>query len=83
MTDSHPFRESSFSADERIFPAPWRFDEIREGYRVLDANGIVLAYVVARDPSVRGQASGLTRDEARRIAGVISSMPAVLKKLGG
>jgi hypothetical protein len=69
--------------DERSFPAPWRFDEIPEGYRVLDANGIVLAYAVANDPSAGGQASGLTRDEARRIAGVISSIPAVLKKLGG
>jgi hypothetical protein len=51
-------------------------ESIPEGYRVLDANGIVLAYVVA-------QAGGLTLDEARRIAGVISSIPVVLKKLGG
>jgi hypothetical protein len=51
--------------DERKFPAPWRLESIPEGYRVLDANGIVLAYVVA-------QAGGLTLDEARRIAGVIT-----------
>jgi hypothetical protein len=58
--------------DERKFPAPWRLEPIPEGYRVLDANGIVLAYVVP-------QAGGLTLDEAQRIAGVISSIPAVLK----
>jgi NAD(P)-dependent dehydrogenase (short-subunit alcohol dehydrogenase family) len=35
--------------DERSFPAPWHFEEIPEGYRVLDANDRVLAYVVASD----------------------------------
>jgi hypothetical protein len=69
--------------NERSFPAPWRLEAIPEGYRVLDANGIPLAYVVAQDPSVGGRADGLTLDEARRIAGVISSIPAVLKRLGG
>jgi hypothetical protein len=35
--------------DERSFPGPWYFEEISEGYRVLDANDRVLAYVVASD----------------------------------
>jgi hypothetical protein len=30
---------------------PWSFDETPHGYRVLDAKGRVLTYVVARDPS--------------------------------
>jgi hypothetical protein len=64
--------------DERSFPAPWRFDEIPEGFRVLDANGRVLAYVVASQ-SREAQPKGLTRDEARRVAGVIASLPNVLK----
>jgi hypothetical protein len=33
------------------FQGPWSFDETPQGYRVLDAKGRVLAYVVARDPS--------------------------------
>jgi len=65
--------------DERSFPAPWRFDEIPEGYRVLDASGRILAYVVASQ-SAEGQSKGLTRDEAQRIARVIASLPDVLKK---
>jgi hypothetical protein len=34
--------------DERTFPGPWSFDEIPQGYRVLDANRRVIAYVVVR-----------------------------------
>jgi hypothetical protein len=65
--------------DERSFPAPWRLEEILEGYRILDANDCVLAYVVARDQRAEDQAKGLSRDEAWRIARVISSLPDVLK----
>jgi hypothetical protein len=68
---------------ERSFPAPWRLEAIPEGYRVIDANDVVLAYVVAQDPSARVTGSGLTFDEARRIAEVIASIPEVLRKLGG
>jgi hypothetical protein len=64
--------------DERSFPAPWRLEEILEGYRILDANDCVLAYVVARDQRAEDQAKGLSRDEAWRIARVISSLPDVL-----
>ena len=67
---------------ERSFPAPWRIEAIPEGYRVLDANGIVLAYVVAHISSGEAPVGDLTLDEARRIADVISNIPALLKKFG-
>jgi hypothetical protein len=65
--------------DERSFPGPWYFEEISEGYRVLDANDRVLAYVVASDQSAGEQSKALTRDEAWQIARVISSLPDVIK----
>ncbi len=68
---------------DRSFPAPWRSEAIPEGFRVIDAKGVVLAYVVAHDPSAGDAGSGLTFDDARRIANVIANIPAVLQKLGG
>jgi len=61
--------------DERTFPGPWSIDQIPQGYRVLDANHRVLAYVVTSDQSPKDQSGGLTLEEARRIACVISSLP--------
>ena len=34
---------------ERRFPAPLSVEEIAGGFRVVDANGVALAYVYARD----------------------------------
>jgi hypothetical protein len=61
--------------DERTFPGPWSVNQIPQGYRVLDANHRVLAYVVTSDQSTKDQSGGLTLEEARRIACVISSLP--------
>ena len=53
--------------DERMFPGPWTFDEIPQGYRVLDANRRVIAYVVARDPSGIDRSEGV--NPRRGVAG--------------
>jgi hypothetical protein len=75
-----PVLVSDPAMDERSFPAPWHFEEIPEGYRVLDANDRILAYVVASDQPAEDQSKGLTRDEAWRIARVILSLPELIKK---
>src|SRR5256885_1048998 len=62
----------------RIFPSPWRFEEFQDGYRILDANGCVLAYVVASEQSAPEK--GLTADEAWRLARVIASLPELIKE---
>jgi hypothetical protein len=62
-------------SNQRTFPGPWSVDQIPQGYRVLDANHHVLAYVVTSDEGTKDQCGGLTLEEARRIARVISSLP--------
>ena len=80
----HEFTRSDVSRDaaapvvaghERTFPGPWSVNQIPQGYRVLDANHRVLAYVVTSDQDTKEQSRGLTLEEARRIARVISSLP--------
>lgn len=74
-TDEHgPVFDCEARTDERIFPGPWSIDQIAQGYRVFDANGRVLAYVVTGDHGTN-HSGGLTLEEARRIARVISSLP--------
>jgi hypothetical protein len=62
-------------SNERTFPGPWSAEKISQGYRVLDAKQRVLAYVVTADQDTKNQPEGLTLEEARRIARVISSLP--------
>ena len=56
--------------DERMFPGPWTFDEIPQGYRVLDADNRVLAYVLASTQTEEDRSEEPTQDEAWRIARV-------------
>jgi hypothetical protein len=67
------------SGPKRRFPAPWRVERTQHGFEVLDANGIRLAHVYARDELHRagfGQyLEHLTTDEARRIAAGIARLP--------
>jgi hypothetical protein len=77
-----PVLVSDPAMDERSFPAPWHFEEIPQGYRVLDANDRVLAYVIGSDQPTEGQSKGLTREEAWRIAGIISSLPDLIRPTG-
>ncbi len=67
---------------ERTFPAPWRFVETENGYCILDATGQALAYVFADEPNDEGKVLGLTRNDAWRVARVISTVPEVLKLSG-
>jgi hypothetical protein len=63
----------------RRFPVPWRVERTQHGFEVLDANGIRLAHVYARDDLHRahfGQyLEHLNSDEARRIANGIARLP--------
>ena len=61
--------------DERTFPGPRTFDEIPQGYRVLDADNRVLAYVLASTQIQEDRSKEPTQDEAWRIARLISSLP--------
>ncbi|MEZ5857102.1 MAG: hypothetical protein R3D67_21065 [Hyphomicrobiaceae bacterium] len=66
---------------QRRFPPTWRPEPIPGGDRVVDANGVALAWVYTRD-DLAAKTSGsewLTTDEARRLAIGISRLPELLK----
>jgi hypothetical protein len=66
----------------RRFPPPWTVVQIEGGFSVTDSNGIVLAYVYARDDMVSRSASNawLSTEEAWRIANGIAKLPGLLRK---
>jgi hypothetical protein len=52
----------------RRIPKPWSVEPMPSGYRVIDANGIILAHVYGRpDEAISVSDARLTNDEARRI----------------
>jgi hypothetical protein len=61
--------------EDRTFPGPWSVDQIPQGYRVVDANHQILAYVVTGDQNTKQNSGELSLEEARRIARVISKLP--------
>ena len=64
----------------RRFPPPWTVEPLDAGYKVVDANAQVLAYVYGLDDSRDARiAKALTRDEARRIASNIAKPPELLR----
>lgn len=55
------------------FALPWRVEDTPSGFRVVDANGMPLAWVYATErvePAARH--AGLTRTEAQRLAQAIA-----------
>jgi hypothetical protein len=65
----------------RRFPPPWSIDELEECFVVRDHNGQQLASVYfEEEPGRRSAAKLLTKDEARRIAANIATLPDLLTR---
>lgn len=63
-------------AAARRFPAPWTVIELQEAFRIVDADGIHLAYVhFDEDPKRRARNNRMSKDEARRIAIAMAAVP--------
>jgi hypothetical protein len=64
----------------RRFPKPWTVERIANGYRVIDANGRILAHVyVQPDGRIAVSDIRLSNDEARRISKLISRLPELVE----
>jgi hypothetical protein len=64
----------------RRFPKPWSVEPMPSGYRVVDANGVVLAHVYGQpDGAIAVSNTRLTNDEARRISKLISRLPELVE----
>ena len=64
----------------RRFPKPWTVETIASGYRVIDANGIVLAHVYGQpDGAIAASDTRLSNDEARRISKLIARLPELVE----
>ena len=66
----------------RRFPAPWTVVELHDSFRIVDANGMHLAYVHYDDDSNRRDRNNrMSKDEARQIAVSIAAVPEMRKAL--
>lgn len=65
-------------AQKRRLPAPWRTVETPSGYKVIDANGVAIAYCYAKDEREASTTDYLSWDEARRVASAIAKLPKLL-----
>ena len=61
----------------RRFPAPWTAVELQESFRIEDENGFPVAYVYFCENEERraSMVERMTKDEARRIAVGLASLP--------
>jgi hypothetical protein len=65
---------------QRRFPRPWRFELIPGGYRIIDANDLVLAHVYGEPPhAVATSPNRLTNDEAEKVARLIARLPELVE----
>ena len=64
--------------EPRRFPAPWQVVETPGGWKVVDGNGVTVAYCYGDDRPRGANDHTLTRDEARRIAANIAKLPGLL-----
>jgi hypothetical protein len=62
------------------FPKLWSVERIPNGYRVIDANGIVLAHVYGQpNGAIAVSDTRLTHDEAQRISKLITRLPELVE----
>jgi hypothetical protein len=62
--------------EARRFPPPWGADRCSDGaFRILDANGVPIAYVYFSDPKQTTNHQALTEREAHRVAQFIARSP--------
>ena len=65
----------------RRFPPPWTVEALEAGFKIVDANGLSLAYVYGHaHPRDAAIAKALTLDEARRVAANIAKLPKLLRR---
>jgi hypothetical protein len=65
---------------QRRFPPPWRFESIRGGYRVIDANRLALAHVYGEPQNaIAISDKRLTNNEAEKIARLIARLPELVE----
>jgi hypothetical protein len=69
------------TATRRRYPPPWRIEERRESYIVMDAMGKPLAYVYFEDHSQRQMITErISKDDAWQLARAITRIPALLQR---
>lgn len=65
----------------RRFPAPWRVVDTPGGWKVIDANGLAVAYIYGEDRGRGVSDQGMTKEEARRIAVNVAKLPGLLARV--
>jgi hypothetical protein len=69
------------AAIRRRYPPPWRIEERRESYIVMDAIGKPLAYVYFEDnPQRQMITERISKDDAWQLARAITRIPALLQR---
>jgi hypothetical protein len=69
------------AATRRRYPPPWRIEERRESYIVMDAMGKPLAYVYFEDnPQRQMITERVSKDDAWQLARAITRIPALLQR---
>jgi hypothetical protein len=69
------------AATRRRYPPPWRIEERRESYIVMDAMGKPLAYVYFEDHPQRQMITDrISKDDAWQLARAITRIPTLLRR---